>query len=200
MMRKLIKPTVAIAIGFAVLTGVHQAAAQQTLTQGEILDGLAGAGQAALQSGFDILAIRADIEQRIQVEGTENAASPPPVLQALATLPNLTVEVEFAFNSNWIRPVSWGTMGDIAEALHHPLLLTYKFAVVGHTDAKGTREYNLELSQRRADSVAGMLVETFNIDPARLVAVGFGEELLQDPGNPDAAVNRRVQLINIGPL
>jgi OOP family OmpA-OmpF porin len=194
------KSAFAIAISFAVLAVAKQAAAQQQLNQGDIISSLAGSGQAASASGLDLLAIRDDIERRIQVEGTENAASPPPVLQALATLPNLTVEIEFAFDSDWIRPVSWGTMGDIAEALHHPLLLTYKFAVVGHTDAKGSREYNLKLSQRRAEAVANMLATTFKIDPNRLVAVGFGEEQLQDPSNPDAAVNRRVQLLNVGPL
>jgi OOP family OmpA-OmpF porin len=71
--------------------------------------------------------------------------------------------------------------------------------VVGHTDATGSREYNLELSQRRAVSVMEMLATTFSVDPAMLVAVGFGEEQLQDPQNPDNGINRRVQLLNIGP-
>ena len=87
----------------------------------------------------------------------------------------------------------------MADALHNPILLSNKFAVIGHTDAKGTRQYNLDLSQRRADSVKEMLVTTFGVDPKMLVAVGFGEEQLQDPANPEGAVNRRVQLLNIGP-
>jgi len=173
--------------------------AQGTLTEGQILQSLAGAGAAAGAAGYDVQAIRSEIDQRIRVEGTENAASPPPTLQALAQLPNITVDVQFDFDSDWILPESWVTVAQIADALHYPVLLTNKFAIVGHTDAKGSREYNRELSDRRAFSVMEMLVTTFNVDPAMLVAVGFGEEQLRDPQNPDSGVNRRVQLINIGP-
>lgn len=173
--------------------------AQGRLTEGAILKNLATAGQAAQAANLNIDALRRDIEKRIQVEGTENAASPPPALQALSTMPNLTVEIQFNFDSDWIRPASWETVGVIADALHNPILLSDKFVVVGHTDAKGSRDYNLKLSQRRADAVRDMLVSLFRVEPERLIAVGLGEEQLQDPSNPEAAVNRRVQLLNIGP-
>lgn len=173
--------------------------AQGRLTEGDILKNLETAGQAANAADLNIDALRRDIEKRIQVEGTENAASPPPALQALASMPNLTVEIQFNFDSDWIRPASWETVGVIADALHNPILLSDKFVVVGHTDAKGSRDYNLKLSQRRAESVRNMLVSLFRVEPDRLLAVGLGEEQLQDPSNPDAAVNRRVQLLNIGP-
>ncbi len=173
--------------------------AQTNISEGDILNSLAGTGQAARAANIDSTALRQEVEKRIQVEGTENAASPPPVLQALAKMPNLTVQIQFDFDSDWIRPASWQTVGVIADALHHPLLRGNRFLVVGHTDAKGSRKYNLDLSQRRADSVAEMLSTTFQIPADRLIAVGLGEEQLQDQGNPTAAVNRRVQLLNIGP-
>lgn len=173
--------------------------AQTNITEGDILNSLAGTGQAARAANIDGTALRQEVEKRIQVEGTENAASPPPVLQALAKMPNLTVQIQFDFDSDWIRPASWQTVGVIADALHHPLLRGNRFLVVGHTDAKGSRKYNLDLSQRRAESVAEMLATTFQIPADRLIAVGLGEEQLQDQGNPTAAVNRRVQLLNIGP-
>ena len=185
--------------GVLALSVLTLSASAATLTEGQIVQSLAGAGAAAQAANLDVAAIRADIDKRIRVEGTENAASPPPALQALAKLPNLTVQIQFAFNSDWILPASWVTVGMMADALHNPILLSNKFAVIGHTDAKGSRKYNLDLSQRRADSVKEMLVTTFGVDPAMLVAVGFGEEQLQDPSNPDGAVNRRVQLLNIGP-
>ena len=183
----------------ALLIGTSSSLAQGRLSEGGILKSLQGAGQAASGAGLNVDAIRRDIEKRIQVEGTTNAASPPPALQAMSKMPNLTVEIQFDFDSDWIRPVSWETIGVIADALHHPLLLSNKFAVVGHTDAKGERDYNLKLSQRRADAVRDMLISTFRIPPGRLVALGLGEEQLQDPSKPDAGVNRRVQLLNIGP-
>jgi OOP family OmpA-OmpF porin len=197
--RALMKDVVAVSV-LAVMTGaIAPAAAQGTLTEGQILQSLQGAGEAAAAADYDIDAIRSEIDQRIRVEGTENAASPPPTLHALSRLPNITVEVQFDFDSDWILPQSWVTVAKMADALHNPLLLSNKFAIVGHTDAKGSREYNLGLSDRRAFSVMEMLVTTFNVDPAMLVAVGFGEEQLRDPQNPESGVNRRVQLINIGP-
>ena len=183
----------------ALLIGASCSLAQGRLNEGDILKSLAGTGQAARASDLNLDALRRDVEKRIQVEGTENAASPPPVLQALAKMPNLTVQIQFDFDSDWIRPASWETVGVIADALHHPLLLSNAFAVVGHTDAKGKRDYNLKLSQRRADEVRNMLISMFRIPPGRLVALGLGEEQLQDQSNPDAGVNRRVQLLNIGP-
>ena len=173
--------------------------AQSSVSPGEILQSLTGAGGAAQAVEIDVSAIRSDIEQRIQVEGTENAASPPPALQALATLPNLTLVIEFDLNSDRIQPRSYTTVGYIADALHHPLLLGYRFAVFGHSDASGGRQHNLDLSQRRADAVVDALTTTFRVDPTQLVSLGLGEEQLRDTSDPEGATNRRVQLLNIGP-
>ena len=81
---------------------------------------------------------------------------------------------------------------------HNPVLLGYKFLVVGNTDATGTRELNMKLSQERSDAVVEALSTTFRVDPRRLQSVGLGEEALQDPKHPDAAINRRVQIFNVG--
>jgi len=197
--RALMKDLIAASLLTVMAGAIAPAAAQGTLTEGQILQSLQGAGGAAAAADYNVDAIRNEINERIRVEGTENAASPPPTLQALAGLPNINVEVQFDFDSDWILPQSWVTVAKMADALHNPLLLSNKFAIVGHTDAKGGREYNLGLSDRRAFSVMEMLVTTFNVDPAMLVAVGFGEEQLRDPQNPESGVNRRVQLINIGP-
>jgi len=181
------------------LLSVSFASAQATLTEADIINSLVETGPAMQAAGFDVAAIQKALFERIQVEGTESAAQPMPVLQALSKYPNLTIQVEFDFDSDWIRPSSWETVGLIADGLHHPLLLGSRFAVIGHTDAKGSRDYNLKLSQRRAEAVMDMLVSTFRVPPDQLVALGVGEEQPADPANPDAAVNRRVQLINIGP-
>jgi outer membrane protein OmpA-like peptidoglycan-associated protein len=187
-----------LVVGVATCVPIATASAQ-TLTEGDILQSLTTAGGAAQAVNLDVDAIKRDIEERIRVEGTENAADPPPALQALTKLPNLTVEIQFDYDSDWILPVSWETVGLMADALHHPLLMGYKFAVIGHTDATGSRQYNLELGQRRALSVREMLVSTFQVDPEMLVVLGFGEEQLRDPQAPDSGANRRVQLLNIGP-
>lgn len=49
--------------------------------------------------------------------------------------------------------------------------------IQGHTDSKGTYEYNKALSQKRADAVLRILVDKYGIDSSRLSAVGYGESL-----------------------
>ncbi len=44
----------------------------------------------------------------------------------------------------------------------------------GFTDNKGTQEYNLSLSTRRAESVGMYLVDNFGIDPIRIVPQWYG--------------------------
>lgn len=49
------------------------------------------------------------------------------------------------------------------------------FVVEGYTDSFGPPEYNLDLSQRRADSVKSYLVQMMNIDPAQIQTHGYGQ-------------------------
>jgi outer membrane protein OmpA-like peptidoglycan-associated protein len=48
------------------------------------------------------------------------------------------------------------------------------FSIEGYTDSMGSPDYNLELSQRRADSVKAYLVQTMAIDPAQIETHGYG--------------------------
>ena len=117
---------------------------------------------------------------------------------AQGNLAQTTIAVQFDFNSARIRPESLRGVGLLADALYHPLLLGYRFRIVGNTDAKGTREYNLKLSQQRAAGIREALINPFGINPRRIEAVGFGEEMQINRNDPTAAENRNVLLINIG--
>jgi len=121
-----------------------------------------------------------------------------PLFEQLNNVPQFTIAVQFDFNSARIRPDSFRAVGLMADALYHPYLQGYRFLIVGHTDAVGSREYNLKLSQQRAEAIRAALINPFGISPARLEAVGLGEEQLLEPQHPEAPANRRVQLINIG--
>ena len=88
----------------------------------------------------------------------------------------------------------------MADALYHPYLQGYRFLIVGHTDGKGNREYNLKLSQQRAEAIRAALISPFGIPASRIEAVGLGEEQLLTPRDPEGAENRRVQLINVAPM
>ena len=66
----------------------------------------------------------------------------------------------------------------------------------GHTDERGTREYNIALGERRAKSVARML-QLQGVNPAQVRTVSYGEELPVDEAhnNEAWALNRRVNII-----
>ncbi len=66
----------------------------------------------------------------------------------------------------------------------------------GNTDARGSREYNLALGQRRADAVMKGL-EVLGVPPSQLEAVSFGKEKPKAEGQTQAAYaeNRRVDIV-----
>lgn len=183
----------AFAFGAALLASTPLAA-QQFTPNSEIVQGL----QSTLQDVPDVNveALRGLAQAHMQYSGPPQ--SRPPLALQLDQLAQINVEIEFDLNSAMVKPGSYRTLGSIADAMHDPVLLGYKFLVVGNTDATGTREYNMKLSQERADAVAAALTTTFRVDPRRVQSIGLGEEALQDTRNPDAAINRRVQIYNIG--
>ncbi|MBE2266364.1 MAG: OmpA family protein [Flavobacteriales bacterium] len=104
----------------------------------------------------------------------------------------------FDYNSSTIAPQSIPSLVRIGQALADPRLSEYRFLIAGHTDGAGGRLYNHALSERRAASVRDFLIKTFPLVPQKLTSIGFGYEQLKVPESPLAAVNRRVELINIG--
>jgi len=78
------------------------------------------------------------------------------------------------------------------------------FLIEGHTDAVGGANYNLALSDRRAESVALALTEYFDVPPENLVVQGYGESdlLIRTPdaerANRRAAVRRITSLLTEG--
>ena len=111
-------------------------------------------------------------------------------------LPTADLEVYFDFNSAAIAPAALPSLKTLGEALSDGRLAGGTFIVGGHTDAKGEADYNQSLSQRRAAAVRDFLITNFPIPPAKLMAIGYGEEQLKAADEPLAGVNRRVQVIN----
>lgn len=70
-----------------------------------------------------------------------------------------------------------------------------RLALTGHTDERGTREYNMALGERRAKAVQSYLV-TNGVNAGQLEAVSYGKEMPINPGHNEAAwkENRRVEL------
>lgn len=107
--------------------------------------------------------------------------------------------VQFDFDKATLRPESVPLLREVANNL-----LRYdevrRVEVQGHTDAVGEDAYNVDLSQRRVDTVVGTLVE-LGVARERLQAVGYGEACPLAANTTDAgmAENRRVQFIVLDP-
>lgn len=112
--------------------------------------------------------------------------------------PSISMRVQFAYDSDELENEAILSLRALGAALRDERLQTYRFEIIGHTDAKGSDEYNLELSKRRASSVVEHLVFFHNVDRNRLVAIGMGEKDPANKADPEAAENRRVEIINIG--
>ena len=187
---------IAALAGFAPIPfALHPAHAQAALSSNDIANSLKGL---ETTPNIDVVVLRQQALARAKSAAQSSALNRPPIAEQLFKLPQFTVEIQFNLDSAVIRHESYRTLGRIADALYHPVLLDYRFLVVGHTDSTGKREYNLNLSQKRAEAIREVLITTFKIAPQRVMAVGLGEEQLQDPAHPAAAVNRRVQIVTIG--
>jgi len=147
---------------------------------------------------LDIAALRQQVADRVKSRADGVATKRPPVAPQLLRLPQLVVEIRFDEDAAVIRPESYQTLGRIADVLTDPKLLAYKFLIIVHTVSAGRRENNLTLSQRRADVIREVLVNTFRISSKRLQAIGLGEEQLLDAARPAAAVNQRIQIATVG--
>jgi outer membrane protein OmpA-like peptidoglycan-associated protein len=124
----------------------------------------------------------------------------PPIAPELTKLPTFNADIQFDTDTPIVRPDSYQTIGRIADALVNSTLLPYEFLIVGHVESTGRRENNVLLSQRRADAVRDILVNTFKISSKRLQPVGLGEEQLLDPARPNAAANSQTQIMTVAKI
>ena len=182
--------------GYEVSLEPSASTTQVALSSTDLINGLQGVEQAA--TDINAARLRQLVAQGIRDPSRANRLNREPLSDQLGKLAQFTIAIQFDFDSARIRPDSFRALGLMADALYHPYLQGYRFLIVGHTDAKGNREYNLKLSQQRADAIREALINPFGIAASRIESVGLGEEQLLNRANPEAPDNRRVQLINIG--
>ena len=183
--------------GFEATVDASASTTQVALSSTDLINSLQGVEQ--VSRTITAAGLRQMALQSLHDPSRTERMNRAPLTDQLDKLAQLTIAIQFDFNSARIRPDSFQAVGLMADALYHPYLQGHRFLIVGHTDAKGSREYNLKLSQQRADAIRDALINPFGISPTRIEAVGLGEEQLLKPAAPDAAENRRVQLVNIGP-
>lgn len=151
---------------------------------------------------LDVAALRQQVLERSKLRG-KNEPPPqkrPPIAPDLTKLPTFNVDIQFDVDTPIVQPASYQTIGRLADAMVHSSLLPYNFLIVGHIESTGRRENNALLSQRRADAIRDILVNTFKISSKRLQSVGLGEEQLLDPARPNAPVNNQVQIMTLSKI
>ncbi len=110
-------------------------------------------------------------------------------------------DVLFAFDKCDIRLDAEADLYKLVKAIKQ--MRVEKIEIDGHTDAKGSDEYNLHLSERRAQAVKDWLVRKGGLAPDRMITMGWGEQRPISPNtNPDGsdnpagrAQNRRVEIV-----
>lgn len=101
----------------------------------------------------------------------------------------------FDFDKADIKPESAPTLKEIATLLDdNPNLRLF---IVGHTDNKGSLDYNTNLSQKRAEAVVAVLVSEYGIEPERVKPKGlaFLSPVASNSTEEGRAQNRRVELV-----
>lgn len=102
--------------------------------------------------------------------------------------------IQFELNSANLTRDSYPVLDEAVKVLKD--FQDLEVVIVGHTDNQGTEEYNLDLSQRRAETVMRYLISR-GIDDERLKAVGMGmaEPVTDNDTDAGRAQNRRVDFI-----
>ena len=101
--------------------------------------------------------------------------------------------VHFDYDSSELSSEDYQTLQGHAQFL--VANANSRVALTGHTDERGTREYNMALGERRAKAVQSFLL-TNGVQPQQLEAVSYGKEMPVNPGHTEEAwkENRRVEI------
>lgn len=102
--------------------------------------------------------------------------------------------VHFEYDKDRLTPEAKKTLAGNADWIKSHA--NYTIQVEGHTDARGSIEYNLALGERRAKSVKSYL-QGLGIDAKRITIISYGKEKPIDPGDGESAwaKNRRANFV-----
>jgi len=116
--------------------------------------------------------------------GTTGTAAPAAVSLSERFISEVGDRVFFDYNSSSIRGDAVATLERQAAFLRQNVGLTA--TIEGHADERGTREYNLALGERRANSVKEYLA-SLGVAPNRIATTSYGKERPEVLGSNEAA-------------
>ena len=109
---------------------------------------------------------------------------------------SIDLVIQFDFDSAKLQESSKPLLDNLVAAMKNDRLMSVRFKVEGHTDAKGSESYNQNLSTRRAESVVNYMAEK-GIEKERMEGIGKGFSDLLYPDKPQAMENRRVRITTL---
>ncbi|HEY9038414.1 MAG TPA: OmpA family protein [Roseovarius sp.] len=166
---------------------VTGAAASDKAGKGALIGGAIGAlGGAAIGNALDRqeAELRRDLDnERVQINNTGD--------RLIVTLPQ---DILFAVDSATVNRGLRGDLLTVADSLQNYPASSVQ--VVGHTDNTGAAAYNQQLSERRANAVAAVLMEG-GVAPSRINKFGRGEDqpIASNLTAEGKAQNRRVEIV-----
>jgi len=176
------------AVGGAVLGAV---AYKRDRTKGAVI-GAVGGGLAGGAVGAYMDRQKRDLEKNLAREIQAGQARVEKMPNNLVRI-TMTSQTAFDTNSTMIKPGFHTTLDKLADVVVRYGKTT--LTIVGHTDNVGSNQYNQQLSQRRALSVA-QYFESKRVDPLRLATAGKGETepVASNASEGGRQANRRVEI------
>jgi outer membrane protein OmpA-like peptidoglycan-associated protein len=147
---------------------------------------------------WDFAFLRDREPQAQAVRSTPLPASQYRRLEADLGPPDVTIAIDdilFAFDSDVIEgEPAKETLDRLAKVFHGSKKIAL-VVITGHACAIGEDEYNLDLSERRAESIVQWLVQRYQVRREKVVPVGFGEQkpIIKKAGKDGLGRNRRVE-------
>ena len=139
------------------------------------------AGNAGLPAGFS------NLDELLSGSGQVGSGTAPILMPT---------DLLFDYDSANLRPGATASLQKLGHLIQrNPQSV---FRVEGHTDSFGSDQYNMDLSQRRAETVKTWLVGNMSIDPDRIQTQGFGKTRLIVPAErsvEEQQLNRRVEIV-----
>jgi outer membrane protein OmpA-like peptidoglycan-associated protein len=188
---------VAFLAGGLAMAAAHRPAMAEDLSAQRILDGLKTRGLSASarpsMSEDDLAFVK-----RVRGQSRSLSTDDRDHMAAIAPKrPKVDLEINFDYDSAALTPRAEPQLNNLGKALNSSELAGSVFMLGGHTDAKGSDEYNQTLSERRAETVKRFLMERYHLPAANLVSAGYGKKGLKNAADPYAAENRRVEVVNM---
>ncbi|WP_319825559.1 OmpA family protein [Thalassovita sp.] len=169
-----------------ILGAITGAAVSKDNKKGAIVGGIVGAGVgAAIGNNLD----KQEAELRQSLDGRVRIINEGDRLVVI-----MPQDILFDTDSTYVQPALRDDLQTVAASLNRYPDTTVQ--VVGHTDNTGSAQYNLDLSQRRASSVANILIGS-GVYGSRVRIIGRGEDMpIATNLTPEGrAQNRRVEII-----